>query len=301
MENRRAHIMLHTAVLLFGFTGIVGEYIKQHAALSGAGIVWWRMLITLLSLFFFRKIFKKLKEIPSRERLRIMGIGFLVAAHWVTFFGAIQMTNASITISILASAAFFTSLIEPLILKQPFRLRDSLLGASVIIGFVFIFGFTTPDKNAGIVVAIISALLAALFGTLNKGMVARHDVYAITLIEFVAGVLVLSLLAPLYGFIQHGDPLEGMRPALADWPWLIFLAIGCTTLAFTLTMHALKALSAFTTALAINLEPIYTIILAAVLFGQHEEMQAGFYIGALIIILAVVLNGVLGSLKRDAS
>ena len=298
MENRRAHIMLHTAILLFGFTGIVGEYIKQHEALSGAGIVWWRMLITLISLFFFPKILKKLKAIPKGDRLKIMGIGFLVAAHWVTFFGAIQMTNASITISILASAAFFTSLIEPLILKQPFRLRDSLLGASVIVGFVFIFGFTTPDKNAGIIVAIISALLAATFGVLNKGMVARHDVYAITLIEFVAGVLVLSLLAPLYGYFQHGDPFAGMIPATTDWPWLIFLALGCTTLAFTLTMLALRALSAFTTALAINLEPIYTIILAAVLFGQHKDMQGGFYVGALIIILAVVLNGVLGKMKK---
>ncbi|MEZ4688443.1 MAG: DMT family transporter [Bacteroidia bacterium] len=290
--------MLHTAVLLFGFTGIVGEYIKQHGALSGAGIVWWRMLITLLSLFFFRKIFKKLKAIPKRDRLKIMGIGFLVAAHWVTFFGAIQMTNASITISILASAAFFTSLVEPLFLKQPFRLRDSLLGASVIVGFIFIFGFTTADKNAGIIVAIISALLAAIFGTLNKGMVARHDVYAITLIEFIAGVLVLSLLAPLYGYFQHGDALEGMIPATADWPWLIFLALGCTTLAFTLTMNALRALSAFTTALAINLEPIYTIMLAAILFGQHKDMQGGFYVGALIIIMAVVLNGVLGKMKK---
>ena len=110
--------MLHTAVLLFGFTGIVGEYIKRNEALTGAGIVWWRMAITLLSLLLFPKIVKKVRAIPPRDRLKIMGIGLLVAAHWVTFFGAIQMTNASITISILASAAFFTSLIEPLLLKQ---------------------------------------------------------------------------------------------------------------------------------------------------------------------------------------
>jgi drug/metabolite transporter (DMT)-like permease len=290
--------MLHTAILLFGFTGIVGEFIKRHEALSGAGIVWWRMAITLLSLFFFPKIVKKVKAIPKVDRLKIMGIGFLVAAHWVTFFGAIQMTNASITISVLASAAFFTSIAEPLILKQPFRLRDSLLGASVVIGFVFIFGFTAKDQNAGIIVAIVSAMLAAVFGTLNKGMVAKHDVYAITLIEFVAGVLLLTALAPLYDFFQHGDPLEGLWPALADWPWLLFLAIGCTTLPFTLAMLALRSLSAFTTALAINLEPIYTIILAAVLFGQHEEMKSGFYVGALIII-AVVLNGVLAS-RQDS-
>ncbi|MFK7971114.1 MAG: DMT family transporter [Bacteroidia bacterium] len=292
--------MLHTAVLLFGFTGIVGEFIKRNEALSGAGIVWWRMLITLISLFFFSKIFKKVKSIPKRDRLRIMGIGVLVAAHWVTFFGAIQMTNASITISILASAAFFTSLIEPMILKSKFQLRETLLGALVIVGFVFIFGFTPPENNAGIVVAIISAILAATFGVLNKGMVAKHDIYAITLLEFVAGVVMLTVLVPIYGFFTVGNPLDGLMPAEADWPWLLFLAIGCTTLAFTLTMISLKSLSAFTTALAINLEPIYTIILAAVLFQQHENMQAGFYIGALIIILAVAVNPILKGRSRSS-
>jgi drug/metabolite transporter (DMT)-like permease len=296
LEKRRAFIMLHTAVLLFGFTGIVGEYIKRNEALTGAGIVWWRMAITLLSLLLFPKIVKKVRAIPPRDRLKIMGIGLLVAAHWVTFFGAIQMTNASITISILASAAFFTSLIEPIILKQPFQLRDSLLGATVILGFVFIFGFTASDMNVGILVAILSALLAATFGVMNKGMVARHDLYAITLLEFVAGVAVLSILAPLWGFYDSGDMFAGLRPAVGDWGWLVFLAIGCTTLAFTLTMISLKTLTAFTTALAINLEPIYTIVLAAILFSQHETMHGGFYIGAVIIILAVAVHPFLGKI-----
>lgn len=298
MEKRRAYVWLHTAVLLFGFTGIIGEYIKRNEALTGAGIVWWRMLITLISLCFFPAVFRFMRAIPTRDRWRILGIGVLVAGHWVTFFTAIQMTNASITISILASAAFFTSLIEPVLLKQPFRIQDTLLGALVLIGFVFIFGYTKAEMNVGIGVAIISAILAATFGTLNKGMVARYDVIAITLWEFIAGVAIISLLAPLYNVWTYGDMLTGMRPAFWDWPWLIFLALGCTTLAFVLTMKSLRELSAFTTALAINLEPIYTIILAAVLFQQHESMHPGFYVGTAIILAAVLTTPILNRVKK---
>lgn len=283
MRLSKAYVYLHIAVLLFGFTGILGRLIE----LPSASMVWYRMAITLLSLLFFPKIFRKIKTIPRKDVLRILGIGVLVAIHWVTFFGAIKLSNVSITLSCMASAAFFTSLVEPLILRRPYRAYESMLGGLVILGFIFIFSFTDRDMNLGIAVAILSALLAAVFGTLNKGMVARYDVFAITAIEFIAGVVILTIGLGIY--LQF-EPDLMIIPTPMDWLWLLVLALACTTLAFTLTMFSLKDISAFSAALAINLEPVYAIIMAYFFFREDKELNSGFYLGALIIVGAVFIN-----------
>lgn len=283
MKLSRAYIYLHIAVLLFGFTGILGRLIE----LPSASMVWYRMAITLVSLLFFPKIIQKIKAIPRRDVLKILGVGVLVALHWVTFFGAIKLSNVSITLSCMASAAFFTSLVEPLILKRPYRAYESILGAFVILGFVFIFSFTGEEMYLGIAVAILSAFLAAVFGTFNKGLVARHDVFAITAIEFIAGVAILTIGLGVY--LQF-EPDLMIIPTQMDWVWLIVLALACTTLAFTLTMFSLKDISAFSAALAINLEPVYAIIMAYFFFREDKELNSGFYLGALIIVGAVFLN-----------
>ena len=283
MKVSPAYLYLHIAVILFGFTGILGRLIE----LPSASMVWYRMAITLLSLMFFPKIFQKIKSIPRKVAVRILGVGFLVALHWVTFFGAIKLSNVSITLSCMASAAFFTSLVEPLILKRPYRAYESILGAVVIVGFVFIFSFTESSMNLGIAMAIFSALLAAIFGTLNKGLVAKYDVFAITALEFIAGVAILTIGLAIYLQIE---PDLMIIPAPMDWLWLGILALLCTTLAFTLTMFSLKEISAFSAALAINLEPVYAIIMAYFIFREDKDLNGGFYIGALIIVGAVFLN-----------
>jgi drug/metabolite transporter (DMT)-like permease len=283
MKISRAYVYLHIAVLLFGFTGILGRLIE----LPSASMVWYRMAITLLSLFLFPKIFQKIKTIPRKDVIRILGVGVLVAIHWVTFFGAIKLSNVSITLSCMASAAFFTSLIEPLILKRPYRAYESILGGLVILGFVFIFSFTGKEMYLGIAVAILSALLAAIFGTFNKGLVAKYDVFAITAIEFIAGVAILTIGLGIY--LQFVPDLM-IIPTPMDWVWLLILALACTTLAFTLTMFSLKDISAFSAALAINLEPVYAIIMAYFFFREDKELNNGFYLGALIIVGAVFIN-----------
>jgi len=292
MKRSHAYLYLHTAVILFGFTGILGRLIE----LPSASMVWYRMAITLLSLLFFPKIFEKIKEVPRAAAMRILGVGVLVALHWVTFFGAIKLSNVSITLSCMASAAFFTSLVEPLILKRPYRAVESLLGALVIVGFIFIFRFTVEEMYLGIGMAIFSAFLAAVFGTLNKGLVAKYDVFAITALEFIAGVAVLTIGLAIYLQIE---PTLAIIPSTMDWVWLLVLALLCTTLAFTLTMFSLKELSAFSTALAINLEPVYAIIMAYFFFRENKELNGGFYIGAIIIVGTVFLNPIIeGKLKK---
>lgn len=286
MNSTRAYIYIHIAVFLFGFTGILGKGIT----LESGPLVWYRMAITLVSLLFFPKIIQKMAAIPWKTVWYILGVGTVVAAHWVTFFAGIKFSNVSIALSCMGSVALFTSILEPILLKKPFRWQDTFLGVLVIVGLVFIFGFTGEEMYLGIFTAILSAFLAALFGTLNKDLVSKYDVYAITAIEFIAGVALLSIALPIY--LQY-FPEVNVIPSWKDLGLLLVLALLCTTLAFTLTLQAMKVLSAFSTALAINLEPIYAILIAAYYFSEYEQLNLGFYAGAVIIVLAVFLNPVL--------
>lgn len=283
---RRAYLYLHIAVLLFGFTAILGRYIS----LSGTMITLYRMGLTLLSLCFFPGIFARLRLIPSRDRWRILGIGVLLALHWVTFFEAIKLSNVSITLSCFASTAFFTALLEPLFLGGKVKPLELFLGGFVVLGFGFIFGFEGGKYWAGIWVAVLSAIIISLANVFNKSMVQRYDVFAVTLLEFVAGVSFLLLSIPLFvPNITAGLPW----PSLTDWGALLILALLCTTLAYTLNMKALRNVSAYTAALTVNLEPVYGILMAYVFFRENQEVNPQFYLGTSIILLAVFLHPVL--------
>ncbi len=291
-EVSRAYLMIHVAVLLFGFTAILGKLID----LPGATIVWYRMSLTGISLCFFPAIFRHIKNISSTQLIRIAGIGVLVTLHWVAFYEAIKYSNVSITLSCMASTSFFTALIEPLIFRSRIKVPELILGGLVILGFVFIFGFTGENYFVGMIIAIISAILAAIFSVFNKSIVSHHDVYAITLVQFVTGVVFLSVLSPLYIYLF---PQTQILPSSIDWVYLIILALLCTTLAYTLTMNALKHLTAFTTNLAINLEPIYGILMAFFFFNENEELNPGFYVGAVIILSAVLLHAWMSRRRRS--
>lgn len=282
-STTRAYIYLHISVLLYGFTAILGKLIS----LPGAGIVWYRMVLTAISLLLFPGIIRRARLIPPGDRWRILGIGLLVALHWVAFYEAIKYSNASITLSCLASTTLFTSILEPILFKRSLRTGELVLGLFVILGFVFIFGFTGDNYLLGMVIAIISAILAALFSVLNKMYVSRYDVPSVILLEFVAGVVLMTFLMPVY---QNIFPQYSWIPSAQDWIYLLVLSLLCTTLAYNLTMRALQVLSAFTTSLAINLEPVYGIIMAYFILREGEELHPGFYLGAGIILLAVCLQ-----------
>ncbi|MEM6633704.1 MAG: DMT family transporter [Bacteroidota bacterium] len=280
-----AQILLHISILLFGFSAILGKLID----LPGTHIVWYRMLITCISLGFFPGIIQKIRKIPRKDLVKIGGIGVIITMHWVGFYEAIKYANASITVSCMASMTIFTALLEPLYFRRPIKKGEILLGIIIIGGFLLMFGFIGDQYALGMTIALISALLAAIFSVLNKSIVSSYDVFAITQVQFIIGWIFLTLLAPVYVYLFPGSKL---LPSEMDWGYLIILALICTTLAYSMNMYALRFVSAFANNLAFNMEPIYGILLAYFLLREDKEMNSGFYFGAGIILLSVVGHGI---------
>lgn len=280
--TQRAYLELHIAVFLFGFTAILGDLIQLSALL----IVWWRVLLTSLSLAFIIRVGRLFRTLPRRRILTYMGIGVIVAIHWVTFYGAIKLSNASIGVIAMATTSFFTSLIEPIVMRQRVKWYELALGLLIIPGMAFIVNSTDLSMIKGLLVGLLSAFLASLFATLNKKLITHSDERSITFLEMGSAWLFLSIVIPIWT-IYSGEPAEILPPTLVDWGYLLILALLCTTLAYILALRSLQHLSAFASNLSINLEPVYGILLAWVLLNEHEELNTGFYLGAGIIVLAV--------------
>ena len=277
---RRAYVELHIAVLLFGFTAILGDLIQ----LSAPVLVWWRVLITSISLLFLIRFGKTLREVPRRLILQYMGIGWLVALHWIFFFGAIKYSNASICLVCLATTSFFTSILEPFLLKQPVKGYEILLGLAIVPGMILIVNNTELEMMTGIWMGLLSALLASVFAILNKKLIDRTDPMTITFLELGSGWLLICLLLPVYFYFY---PSEAFFPSVLDLGYLLLLALLCTTFAYVLSLRALKYISAFASNLTVNLEPVYGIILAWIILSENEELSSGFYWGCLLIISVV--------------
>lgn len=282
-STKKAYFQLHIAVLLFGFTAILGDLIQLQELM----LVWWRLFFTCLSLLFFRKVIKELRILPRKTILQLMGIGIVVALHWLTFFGAVKYANASICLICMATASFSVSLLEPLILKRPFRWYEMLLGLAIVPGMVLIVSYTPSDKWFGILLGLISAFLAALFSIFNKKMVdeKKAEVMTMTFVELGSGMIFLTCIAPLY-FYFLGD-MQLYPNSSSDLIYLLVLALLCTTLAYVLAFESLKHLSAFASTLSVNLEPVYGIILAWFILQEHQELEPNFYLGVGIILLSV--------------
>ena len=264
---------IHLCVLLWGFTAILGKLIT----LPALPLVWWRMLIVVAVLALVPKVWRGVRAMPMRTRLAYAGIGALVALHWLTFYGAIKLSNASVAATCIAFATPMTALVEPLLTRQRFQLRNLLLGLASLPGIWLVVGGVPAGMHAGIVAGVVSALLVALFGTLNKRMVDAGDPLTITALELGAGTLPLTRLAPPRPMLvpAFAGPLL-VLPSPTDTFWLVLLALACTLFPFVLCLVALRHLSAFTAQLSVNLEPIYAIALAAVLFAEQQELSTKF-------------------------
>lgn len=291
--TRKAYLQLHIAVLLFGFTAILGN--DKLISIPAISIVWWRVLFTSVSLFFLINFGKSLRKIPKRYLWQYMVIGAIVALHWICFFGSVKLAgNSSVTLICMATVALFTAVIEPIVLKTKFQKKDLFLGILVIPGMALIVGNVSSDMWLGILVGLISAFLAAVFSVWNKMIIDEADPKDITFLEMTSGWLFVSLLLP---FIFHFDKNVAFVPVGWDWLFLILLALVCTTLAYVLSLRALKHLSAFTSMLTYNLEPVYGILIAY--FFLDEKLSAGFYLGVLVILGAVFISPFLN--KNNAS
>lgn len=279
---RRSWIEMHLAVLCFGFTAILGAWIS----LSALSLVWWRVLLTSVSLILLLRGFGSLRRMPVRLMLSYAGIGVLVALHWVAFYGAIKLSNVSITLVCMATTSLFTAFLEPLFTRQRLRGVEVVLGLMMVPGMVLVVRHIEPGLWYGVLAGLLAALLAAIFSILNKQLVSRASEMEITLLELGSAWIFLSLV--LGGLAAFGITFT-IEPAPTDWLWLIVLALVCTTLAYILALRALRHLSAFASNLTINLEPVYGILLAILLLGEHHDLDLKFYLGVAMILGAVLL------------
>jgi drug/metabolite transporter (DMT)-like permease len=266
---------LHTAVLLFGFAAILGDKIQ----LPATQLVWWRLLITVVSLVFFVNILKHWNNTSPTILGRWICIGILVTLHWIAFFASIKMANASIALVCLATASVFTSFFEPLFNRTRPQPLDILIAILVIPCMILIVSGLDITLMGGIWAGLLSAALLALFGVLNKKMVQHGNPMFITFVELGAGWLLIGLY--LLSFEPSGLMLT---PSGLDWVYLILLALGCTTLGYVLVLRSLQNLSAFTTMLAFNLEPVYGMILAYFLLDDATQLSWSFYLGGMLIL-----------------
>lgn len=279
---KKAFIQLHIAVFLAGFTGILGKLITLNEGL----LVWYRLLISVATLWLLAMITKQKIRIPARTILQIFGVGAVAALHWVTFYGSIKYANVSIALVCFSSVGFFTAIMEPMVFRTSIDIKELLLGLLAIVGIFCIFHFD-PAYKTGIIIGIISAFLGSFFPILNRLLLRHTDSQVLTLYELSGGLLFLTCLLPAY---LEMFPTTYKVPNLSDWLWLLVLGWVCTVLAINLSMSALRKISAFTVNLSYNLEPVYGILLAFAVLGENKYLSSGFYVGLALILVAIILQ-----------
>jgi len=282
-DRIKAYIQMHISVLLWGATGVMGRGIELNEGL----LVWYRMIITTISLFLFIWLGKKSFNISRSNLLQVSGIGLVLTVHWLFFYAAIKYSNVSNTLSVFASTTLFTALIEPVITEKKFNKMELVYSLMAIVGIGIIFYSDTNSYSLGIVLALLAAFVGAFFNILNKKVVHKISSDVVSFYEILGGLVALTIFLPFY--LHIFQPVK-LLPNTRDWILLFILAIACTHVTLILSLNALKHLSAFTLNLAINLEPVYGIALAFLIFGENKNMNGGFFAGTAIIILSVILH-----------
>ena len=275
----KALLQIHGCVVIWGFTAILGKLIT----LPAFALVWWRMLLVVAALALIPAFWRGLRRIDLRTAAIFGGIGVVVALHWVTFYGAIKLSNASVAATCMGVAPILVSIVEPWITGRRFDWRELAIGVAAVPGVMFVVGGTPGGMRAGIAVGILSALLVAIFGALNKRHVERAEPLVVTGLELAAGTLFLTLVALAVG----GEATSVDVPDARDMVLLLVLAIACTLVPFAISLVALRNLSAFSAQLAVSLEPVYAVFLAILLLNEQRELSLQFYLGLAIILASV--------------
>lgn len=279
---RTAFIKLHLSILLAGFTGIFGKLIQ----LAEGPLVWYRMLLASALMFLYLRHTGKLPKISLREALPIAGVGVLISLHWLFFYGSIKYANVSIAVVCFALSGFFTAIFEPLIERRALCVRELCFSLITVCGIALIFHFDARYRT-GIILGVISAAMCALFTITMRRVGMRHKASTMLLYQMIGGCLFLTLAAPLYLALFPG---LNLIPGRLDLLWLFLLASLCTVGMFLLQIQALRHISAFTVNLSYNLEPVYSIILAMIIFGEAAELNFSFFIGMTLICISVALQ-----------
>ena len=288
-DNLKSYLHLHLIVFIWGFTAVLGALIT----LDALPLVWFRMLFAVGFIAVFL-IYKKIPlRISSKTALQFLFAGLIIALHWFTFFKAIKISNISVTLACLSTGAFFTSLLEPILYGKKIVWYEVFFGLLVVFGLYIIFN-VEGNYFYGMLIALSSAFLSALFAVINSKFVKEHDPIVISFYELSGGVVFFTFLL----LFTHGFSPTFFSLSVKDLMYLMILSSVCTAYAFIASTSIMKFLSPYTVMLTINLEPIYGIILAVIVFKEKERMSFEFYIGAIIILLTVLLNSVIKSYKK---
>lgn len=292
MQNAKLKNYLHLHLLVFiaGFTAILGQLISINAI----PLVWYRMLFALVFIGVYVVISRAKVKISFKSILKLSFAGIIIALHWITFFGSIKESNVSIALAMFSTGAFFASLIEPLIYKRKIIGYEIIFGLIVIIG-VYIITQSELEYLLGIILGIVSAFLSSFFAVLNGKFLEKHTATVISFYEFISGVAFISI---YLSFSSSGFNSEFFMLHISDIIYLLILASVCTAYAFIASVYVMRYISPFTVVLTYNLEPVYGIILAIIIFPEKENMSSNFYIGAILIISVVMLNGILKNSKK---
>ncbi|HVX27709.1 MAG TPA: EamA family transporter [Parafilimonas sp.] len=277
-----ALVRLHTAVFLWGFTGVLGRAIS----LNEGWLVWWRMFITAVSLWILFYFLKRIRKISLKDFLKIAAIGTVLSLHWLCFYGSIKYANVSIALTCLSTSGLLSAIIEPIFFRRRIDASEIILGMFALGGIALIYA-TNLSYSIGIYVGLLAAFLTVLVSVMNKKLIHGFPAETITLYQLTGGFVGLSILLPLYNYVF---PSIHNIPQHLDWLWLLILSWLCTILTFMLYINSLKKVSAFTVNLTLTLEPVYGIILAFLIYHENKTLSKYFFLGFGLIFIAVILQ-----------
>ena len=284
------YLLLHFLVFIAGFTAILGELIT----IGSLELVWYRMVIAGILMFIYIKIKKRSLKITKKTLAKFLVAGIIIALHWITFFESINQANVSIALAMFSSGAFFASFIEPIFFKRRILAYEILFGIIVILG-VYLITSSEMGYINGIALGLFSALFSTLFAVINGRLIERHNAMVISFYEFIGGVVFLTLFIFATGKSFNA---EFFTLSNSDWIYIFILASVCTAYAFASAIKVMRHISPFTVILSYNLEPIYGIALAIVMFPETERMSPQFYFGASLVLLAIVFDAIFKNYKK---
>ena len=292
MQNDKLlnYFHLHFIVFIWGFTAVLGDLITIEAV----PLVWHRMLLGSLFVLIYIIYNKEMLKVSLRSLIKFAFIGLIIALHWLAFFSAVKVSNVSITLAMMSTGAFFASFLEPVFFKRKIISYEVIFGLIVIIGLYIIFKVES-EYLSGILFALLASFLGALFSIFNGMLVKSNNASVISFYELLFGVLFITI----YVLVTDGFDNTFFKLSGSDWTYLIILASICTAYAFIASVHVMKWISPYTLMLTTNMEPIYGILLALLILGEKEYMSPTFYVGAIIILITVVLNGIIKTRKKD--
>lgn len=297
---KRAYQQIHLAVFLWGFTGILGKAVSTTAPV----LVWWRMSLASIILLLILLVRKKFVRIRGKDLTTLISVGALFGIHWVLFYFSVKWANASIAMICMALGSVMIAILEPIIRRRPLVYSELLWGLVALLGVLSIYFWPAEIKDEsmqmvnfewGLAMGVMAAVISALFGIFNKPLAEKYPAQPLVFYEMTSGMAFVSLMLLIGGQSIIGE--VDFWPTGMDWLWLFFLVVFCTVWAQSLAMAALKKLSAFTVTLSVNLEPVYGIFFAFMLFNENQQLGTGFYIGISLIFFSLV-GQVLNSARK---